>query len=205
MNKLLSLTLTLSFIVLLPSISVCALAPTNYDNVECINLMELGKTKDLVMLGQCNEKVCGCKKCTVDAVMYNRLGDYIDELTRRFNELLKEPEVSSLDNILSKFGSTKKRRKIIEKCVKLQNIESILKGILSYENNSFTNVTHRNFLLASTNYDPNDPTTIIQLAKMNNITYKVAYDENYFDSVKKEKILPFLTRVSAKLKECIKN
>lgn len=142
MNKLLSLVLTLSLIVLLPSISICALAPTNYDDVECINLMELGKTKDLIMLGQYNEKVCGCKKCTVDAVIYNWLGDYIDELARRFNELLKEPEANSLDNVLNRFGSTKKKRKAIEKCVKFQNLKSILKGILSYENNKFTNMLH---------------------------------------------------------------
>lgn len=194
MRKLLSLISILSFIIIAVSATTQAWAPT-----ECIDLRELGKTKDLIMLGQDGEKVCGCKKCTVDAVLYNRLGDYIDELKRRFNMLLEEPEPSFMDKILIKFGSTQKKRRDIERFVKLQNIESTLEGILNYRNGKFLNTTYRNFLLVSTNYDPNGPTNIAQLARKDNITYNFAYDENYFQNIKEKKIVPLLNKVSAEL------
>lgn len=200
MRKLLSLISILSFIFVSFNTPIYAWAPT-----ECINLRELGKTKDLIMLGQDGEKVCGCKKCTVDAVLYNRLGDYIDELKRRFNTLLKEPEPSFIDKILIKFGFTRKIRSDIERFVKLQNIVGILEGILNYRNDKFLNTTYRNFLLVSTNYDPNSPDTIVQLAKENNITYNFAYDENYFQNIKEGKIIPLLSEVNTVRKNNFEN
>ena len=35
-------------------------------------------------------KVCGCKTCSIDAVMFNRLGDYLTDLENRFENLSKE-------------------------------------------------------------------------------------------------------------------
>ncbi len=199
MRRLLSTISILWFIFVSFNATTCAWAPTDFEDVNCIDLRELGKTKDLIMLGQDGEKVCGCEKCTVDAVLYNRLGDYIDELNRRFDMFLKEPETSFIDKILIKFGSTRKMRRDIERFVKLQNIESTLEGILNYRNGKFSNTTYRNFLLVSTNYDPNGPTNIAQLARKDNITYNFAYDENYFQNIKEEKIVPLLNKVSAEL------
>ncbi len=208
MRRLLSIISILSFIFVSFNVPIYAWAPTDFEDVKCIDLRELGKTKDLIMLGQEGEKVCGCKKCTVDAVLYNRLGDYIDELKRRFNMLLKEPETSFMDKILIKFGSTQKKRRDIERFVKLQNIESTLEGILNYRNDKFLNTARRNLLLVSTNYDPNGPDTIVQLAKKDNITCNFAYDEDSFQNIKEEKILPLLSEVSAELdvkKDSLKN
>lgn len=208
MKRLLSIISILFVIFVSFDVQIYAWAPTDFEDVKCINLRELGKTKDLIMLGQDGENVCGCKKCTVDAVLYNRLGDYIDELKRRFDVLLKEPETSFMDKILIKLGSTRKMRRDIEHLVKLQNIESTLEGILNYKNGKFLNTTYRNFLLVSTNYDPNGPTNIAQLARKDNITYNFAYDENYFQNIKEEKILPLLSKVRAELdakKDNLKN
>lgn len=212
MRRLLSIILILFFIFVSFNATTCAWAPTDFEDVKCIDLRELGKTKDLIMLGQDGEKVCGSEKCTVDAVLYNRLRDYIDELKGRFATLLKEPKfkkpkTSFMDKIF-KFGSTQERRNAIEHLVKLQNIESTLEGILNYRNNKFLNTTYRNFLLVSTNYDPNGPDTIAQLARKDNITYKFDYDENYFQNIKEEKIVPLLSKVSAELnvrKDNLKN
>lgn len=201
MKKLLSLVSILSFIIVF-GVTTQAWAPTDFENVNCIDLRELGKTKDLIMLGQDGEKVCGCKKCTVDAVLYNRLGDYIDELKRRFRMILKEPKPERpkatifMDKIF-KFGSTRELKKALEHFVKIKNIENILQGILDYENKEFINVPYRNFLLVSTNCNPDNPATIVQLAKKNNITYNFDYDENYFQNIKEKKILPFLREVSS--------
>lgn len=108
-------------------------------------------------------------------------------------------------NKIFKFGSTQERRNAIECFVKLQNIESTLEGILNYRNDKFLNTTNRNFLLVSTNYDPNNPDTIVQLARRDNITYKIDYDENYFQNIKEEKVLPLLSKVSAVRENNFKN
>lgn len=199
MKKLLSIILTLSFAILRTYAPVYAWAPTDYDDIECIDLRELGKTKDLIMLGKSGEKVCGCAMCTVDAVLYNRLEDYMDELKTRFDALLNVPEISSWDRILVKLGSTRERRKIIETWVKLLNLENILQEILNYENKKFTD-TSRDFLLVSANNDPNNPSSISQLAKLGGITYKIAYNESYFGNIKKDKVLPLLNQIQVVLK-----
>lgn len=57
----------------------CAWAPDDYDNPKCINLNKLNKKRVFYHEG----KICKCKTCSVDAVAYNELENYINKLNKR--------------------------------------------------------------------------------------------------------------------------
>ncbi len=194
MKKLLSLALILQFFITY-SVTTKAWVPTDFKDAKCIDLRELGKTKDLIMLGQNGEKICGCKKCTVDAVLYNRLEYYIGMLETRFNELKKE-KVSQWSAFFPICDLKTKLEIEFENEIKLNNIKTILKDIKKeIENKNFLNAS---FLLVSTNYDPNDPYAIGQFAINDDIiALKNNYDEQYFDDIKNKKIVPLFNKVKA--------
>ena len=185
--------------------SIYAWAPTDVSDSNCIDVKDFGKAKDLIRLGQGGKKICGCKKCIVDALLYNRLGDYIDMLEMEFNEL-REAKISPLKGFLTILGLPTKSEIAFENEAKLNNLKIILEDISKeIENKNFIKA---NFFLLSTNYDPNGPTNIAQLARKDSITYNFAYDENYFQNIKEEKILPLLSKASAELdvkKDNLKN
>ncbi len=199
MRKLLSLISILSFIIIAVSATTQAWTPTDFSDSICIDLKDFGKVKDLIRLGQGGKKICGCKKCTVDAFLYNRLEDYIDMLEIEFNEL-REPKISPLKGFLAIFGLPTKSETAFENEAKLNNLKIILEDISKeIENKNFIKA---NFFLVSTNCDPNGPPdAIAQFATNDGIpAYKNNYDEKYFNNVRKKKIIPFLNKVKAMIK-----
>lgn len=70
-KKVLSTILSLSVIMSVCSLPANAWAPTAFRNPKCMDLSELGYGSDYISLPENGKKnVCGCKKCTVDAITY---------------------------------------------------------------------------------------------------------------------------------------
>lgn len=158
-EKLISITLSIAIAVSSCSTNMYAFTPTDYDNPKCIDIRDLGVKTDYITK---ENKVCGCQTCSFDAVMFNRLGDYLTELENRFENLSKE------ENYL-------------ENKVKLKNIKYILEDISKAI--EYKRYKNKNFILASSNYDPNEPMAVAQFAKEDGLTYKDDYDDTYFNKI----------------------
>ncbi len=158
-KKLISITLSITIAVSSCSTNMYAFTPTDYDNPKCIDIRDLGVKTDYITK---ENKVCGCKTCSFDAVMFNRLGDYLTDLENRFENLSKE------ENYL-------------ENNVKLKNIESILKDI--FREIKYKSYKNMNFVLTSLNNDINEPMAVAQFAKKDGLTYKDDYDDTYFNRI----------------------
>lgn len=201
MRKLLSLFSFLSFIIGVYSLATYAdWGSTEFINSKCINITALEKAEGIITLGQKGEVVCGRHKCTVDAVQYGSLDNYIDELGKRFQFLVNQKiEIGFIDKIKHILDSDSliKLRIRLEKNVKLNNIKLVLNDIVKdIENKKFINA---NFLLVSTSYDPNGPDAIAQFVKSDSIVGDNNYNEAYFNKIKNEKILPLLNSVETYL------
>ena len=159
MKKLISITLSITIAVSSCSTNMYAFTPTDYDNPKCIDIRDLGVKTDYITK---ENKVCGCQTCSFDAVMFNRLGDYLTDLENRFENLSKE------ENYL-------------ENNVKLKNIESILKDI--FREIKYKSYKNMNFVLTSLNNDINEPMAVAQFAKKDGLTYKDDYDDTYFNRI----------------------
>lgn len=87
---------------------------------------------------------------------------------------------------------------VLEDKVKLINIEHILRALPDkIEKKLYQKM---NFVLISTNYNPNKSAAIAQFAKKDDIEtadyYGVNYyDEEYFNKINKEKIKPLITQI----------
>ena len=158
-KKLISITLSITIAVSSCSTNMYAFTPTDYDNPKCIDIRDLGVKTDYITK---ENKVCGCKTCSIDAVMFNRLGDYLTDLENRFENLSKE------ENYL-------------ENKVKLKNIKYILEDISKAI--EYKRYKNKNFVLASSSYDPNEPMAVAQFAKEDGLTYKDDYDDTYFNKI----------------------
>ena len=158
-KKLISITLSITIEVSSCSTNMYAFTPTDYDNPKCIDIRDLGVKTDYITK---ENKVCGCQTCSFDAVMFNRLGDYLTDLENRFENLSKE------ENYL-------------ENNVKLKNIESILKDI--FREIKYKSYKNMNFVLTSLNNDINEPMAVAQFAKKDGLTYKDDYDDTYFNRI----------------------
>lgn len=169
-KKLISITLSITIAVSSCSTNMYAFTPTDYDNPKCIDIRDLGVKTDYITK---ENKVCGCKTCSIDAVMFNRLGDYLTDLENRFENLSKE------ENYL-------------ENNVKLKNIESILKDI--FREIKYKSYKNMNFVLTSLNNDINEPMAVAKFAKKDGLTYKDDYDDTYFNRIN-DKIKIILDKV----------
>ena len=177
MKKLISTGLSVAMAMSVCSTKTYAWAPTDFDDPKCIDVRKLGVDTDYIT----KNKVCGCKTCSVDAVMYNRLDDYLTDLENRIESISKEENY-------------------IETITKLNNIDLILNDVInSIKNNRYKK---SNFFLVSANYDPNQPTAIAQFAKKDGITYKNDYDDTYFTEISdKAKIILNKVQKHIKLRE----
>lgn len=93
--------------------------------------------------------------------------------------------------LLCQISQTKYETIFFENKAKLNNIKFILKELYKDINNK--KFKNRNFLLVSTNYDPNSPDAISQFCAMDGITYNESlYGEGYFNKINEEKIMPLL-------------
>lgn len=158
-KKLISITLSITIAVSSCSTNMYAFVPTDYDNPKCIDIRDLGVKTDYITK---ENKLCECKTCSFDAVMFNRLDDYLADLENRFENLSKE------ENYL-------------ENNVKLKNIESILKDI--FREIKYKSYKNMNFILTSLNNDINEPMAVAQFAKKDGLTYKDDYDDTYFNRI----------------------
>ena len=173
MKKLVSIGLTIVMAVSSCSTNMYAFTPTDYDNPKCIDIRDLGVKTDYIAK---ENKVCGCKTCSIDAVMFNRLGDYLTDLENRFENLSKE------ENYL-------------ENKVKLKNIKYILEDISKAI--EYKRYKNRNFILASSNYDINEPMAVAQFAKKDDVVYEYAniFNDEYFKKINEETIKPILNEI----------
>ena len=169
-EKLISITLSIAIAVSSCSTNMYAFTPTDYDNPKCIDIRDLGVKTDYITK---ENKVCECKTCSFDAVMFNRLDDYLADLENRFENLSKE------ENYL-------------ENNAKLKNIESILKDI--FREIKYKSYKNMNFVLTSLNNDINEPMAVAQFAKKDGLTYKDDYDDTYFNRIN-DKIKIILDKV----------
>ena len=169
-KKLISITLSITIAVSSCSTNMYAFTPTDYDNPKCIDIRDLGVKTDYITK---EHKVCECKTCSFDAVMFNRLDDYLADLENRFENLSKE------ENYL-------------ENNAKLKNIESILKDI--FREIKYKSYKNMNFVLTSLNNDINEPMAVAQFAKKDGLTYKDDYDDTYFNRIN-DKIKIILDKV----------
>ena len=155
MKKLVSTGLSVAIAISVCNTKTYAWEPTDFTDPKCIDVRKLGVNTDYIT----KNKVCGCKTCSVDAVMYNRLGDYLTDLENRFDSISKEENY-------------------IENKVKRSNIKLIVEAISrAIDRKDYKN---GNFLLASTNYDPNYPSTTAFFTEKDDIIYRNNYDETYF-------------------------
>ena len=159
-KKLISITLSITIAVSSCSTNMYAFTPTDYDNPKCIDIRDLGVKTDYIT-------------CSIDAVMFNRLVDYLTDLENRFENLSKE------ENYL-------------ENNVKLKNIESILKDI--FREIKYKSYKNMNFVLTSLNNDINEPMAVAKFAKKDGLTYKDDYDDTYFNRIN-DKIKIILDKV----------
>ena len=155
MKKLVSTGLSVAIAISVCNTKTYAWEPTDFTDPKCIDVRKLGVNTDYIT----KNKVCGCKTCSVDAVIYNRLGDYLTDLENRFDSISKEENY-------------------IENKVKRSNIKLIVEAISrAIDRKDYKN---GNFLLASTNYDPNYPSATAFFTEKDDIIYRNNYDETYF-------------------------
>ena len=237
-KKLLSMILSSVFAINIYYVN--AWAPTDFNDPKCIDLNGLGQKIDYISKGN---PVCNCKTCTVDAMTYDRIENYVSKLNSQLNSIdrfspinkqkainyetgkyaavnlifvteslasVLHPLVRSAGanpyikatyflimsagvviGILCQTSQTKYETIFFENKAKLNNIKQILKQ-LSTDINA-AKFKNRNFLLVSTNYDPNLPDAISQFGKINGIAYNESlYGEEYFNKINEEKVKPLL-------------
>lgn len=77
MKRPISLFLSLLVTMSTNLIASAYVLPTDIDN-KCTNVYKLKSNKLIHLPNEHGKKVCGCKTCTVDAITYNKLQDYLD-------------------------------------------------------------------------------------------------------------------------------
>ena len=82
-KKLLAINLIFS-ILASSSATIYAWAPTDFDNPKCIDIRKLGKSTDYISI---QEKVCKCKKCSIDAFTYGALKQYVEDQKKHIENL----------------------------------------------------------------------------------------------------------------------
>lgn len=81
-KKLLSISLSLFFIINIHNTH--AWTPTDFNDPKCINLKGLGQKIDYISKG---EPVCNCKTCTIDAMTYDKIENYVSKLNTQLNSI----------------------------------------------------------------------------------------------------------------------
>ena len=148
-KKIIAASLCAATIAPHSSITAKAWTPTDYEDYKCIDLRGLNEKRNISLPEKIGQKVCGCKTCTVDAVAYEKIGDYISKLENEFKILAKEEDS-------------------LECRVKMGNLKSVLSSISrQIEDRDFIN---KNFLLTSTNYKANEQGAIAQFIYKDGIT-----------------------------------
>lgn len=174
MKKFISIILSLIITVNTCNITSFADIPYDYTDPQCIDIRRLGIETDFISK---DSKVCGCKKCTLDAVTFNKLEDYVDELKKRF-EVLTTLDETYLENEIQQ-----------------HNIGGILQSLSRAID--YKGYKNKNFFIATTNYDRRSGAgAIAQFAKKDRITYdENIYNEDFFNRFNEEKVKPLLARV----------
>ncbi len=244
-KKLLLIKLSLLLVLNILGTKANAWAPTDVGDPNCINLKGMENLRHISK----GAPVCDCKTCTIDAMTYDKIDQYVSKLTSQLNSIdLITPVqkqkaiyfeagkyaavnlVAVTDSIAALLhplirGSTaslyasvpyylilvggcvvgvlcqilQSKYEVIffENKAKLDNIKFIFKDISRgiKEKNFIGN----NFLLVSTNFDPNGPPDAIAqfgntdfIPKNYNSSY---YDEEYFNKIDKRKIEPVLSMI----------
>lgn len=176
MKKIVATTLSLSIVVSALSLTSYAWAPTDFENSKCIDVSDLNEKRYISRYG----KICGCTDCGFDALTYEKFEDYLNDVERNSNELIKSQQY-------------------LENKIKQENIYSTLKHIsAAIEEQRYIG---KNFILVSKNNNPNEQDSFAQFAKADEITFdEKMCDTFYFNKINEEKIKPLLTKVENNLK-----
>lgn len=98
-KKLISVNLVLTLIIMeMFSLKTNAIAPTNYRNPECINLTGLGVEQDQITYGL-EGPICGCKTCTVNAMLYDRIENYVQDTKDQLWYINEIAEANNQDKV----------------------------------------------------------------------------------------------------------
>lgn len=99
MKKLLSINLSLALMISLFNLKTNALVPTNFEDLSCINLSNLGVGVDFISYNGTRNAVCGCKTCNVDAMLYGKIGGYIKSLKQLIFPISKIAKANNQDKV----------------------------------------------------------------------------------------------------------
>lgn len=107
-KKLISVNLVFALIVGMFNLRISAMAPTDYDDLNCINLSRLGVTKEFITYNGTQKAVCGCSTCNVDAMTYGKIETYIRSLKRLLfpiSEIAKANNQDKVNNEVKKLAA----------------------------------------------------------------------------------------------------
>ena len=101
----------------------------------------------------------------------------------------------SLVALLCQYEQTSYELIILENKVKLKNIKYILEDISKAI--EYKRYKNRNFILASSNYDINEPMAVAQFAKKDDVVYEDTniFNDEYFKKINEETIKPILNEI----------
>lgn len=162
----------LSVATVLPNTNMVSNAwtPTTAD---WVNVDELNEKGILSLSNKQCKKIFNCDTCTMDAVKFDHIGKYVDDLNERYNELVKAPD--SLENR-------------VDVDIIIRSSLRQLSGII--KEGDFNN---NNFLYVSANHYPGDPDVTVNLENKDQM--QSSYNQNELNSLIDKKINPILKNI----------
>lgn len=100
-KRLLATNLILALIINSFNLKTNALIPTDYEDPNCINLTSLGVGRDFITYNGSQKAICGCRTCTVDAMLYGKIEEYVKALKRLLRPLSEITQSNNQDKVNS--------------------------------------------------------------------------------------------------------
>lgn len=175
MKRITSLALSLTIFATSVTPSM-AFAPSDVSDPECIDIRELGITKSIISLpkDKNDRNICGCNTCKVDALTFDQLIPYIDELAQRVRSM----ECVDIHKY-KKHSKCEIQQK--EKNNAINHIIVILRLIQIYVREKV--YQDRNYFFVSTNNIHNKRDSFIAFMTKNDIIVDPKFDDAFFQNV----------------------
>lgn len=107
-KRLLATNLILALIISSFNLKTKALIPTDYEDPNCINLTSLGVGRDVITYNGTQKAICGCSTCTVDAMVYGKIEEYVKtfkRLLRPISEITQSNNQDKVNSEVKKFAA----------------------------------------------------------------------------------------------------
>lgn len=105
---MLAINLILALIISSFNLKTKALIPTDYEDPNCINLSNLGVGVDFISYNGTQKAICGCRTCTVDAIVYGKIEEYVKtfkRLLRPISEITQSNNQDKVNSEVKKFAA----------------------------------------------------------------------------------------------------